>query len=69
MKNEGRETRDGILTARERYVFRPIGEIRLQFYFTVCDNREEGSCNIVYVIIQYTAYITFNFLPISISVR
>lgn len=59
MKNKGRESRNCILTALERYVFRPIDEIRLQLYFTVCDNSEEGRCNIVYVLIQYTAYVSF----------
>ena len=51
-ENKRRETNDCILTALEKYVFRPIDEIRLHFYFTVCDTSEEGSCNIVYVLIQ-----------------
>jgi len=69
MKNKGRETHDCNLTALHRYVFRPIDEIRLQFYFTVCDNSEEGKCNAAYVLIQYIAYVTFNFSPVSISFR
>lgn len=69
MKNKGREAHDCILTALERYVFRPIDEILLQDYFIFCDNSEDGRCNIVCVLIQYTAYVTFNFSPVSISVR
>jgi len=69
MKNKGREIHDCNLTALDRYVFRPIDEIRLQFYVTVCDNSEEGKCKTVYVLIQYIAYVTFNFSPVSISVR
>jgi len=69
MKNKGGETHDCNLTALDRYVFRLIDEIRLQFYFTVCDNSEEGRCNTVYVLIQYIPYVTFNFSQVSISVR
>jgi hypothetical protein len=69
MKNKGREAHDCILTALEKYVFRPIDEIRFQFYFTVCDNSGEERCNVVCVLIQYTAYVTFNFLPVFIIVR
>jgi len=53
MKNKVRETHDCNLTALDRYVFRPIDEIRLQIYFTLCDNSKEGRCNIVYVLILF----------------